>query len=643
MFIVCPLLQHLITITDVKHSLLQPPPLPSNFVHRQKLLNAIIAKLCGSAKNKDVNENVFAVAGVGGFGKSTIVTALCHDPQIQKKFTSGVLFIELGPQATDPIIKLNEIYFDLVGKHVSKVKIEIQKLTKSNLCNLLVIIDDIWCIDDAKPIIQAFSNCHIVFTTRNNYIAESLTTTDHENILEVGPMTLDTAVAMLTDKILDLSMISNEDVELLKELTQDAHTWPLLLCLIRGQLSHQLKLNVQVHKAVKNIQEKLHDRGLTAFDKKDVESLSKIRNQSVSICIEATLELLPKDFLDKYISLILFTGIGGYFSKEALQSLWNTSDAMAKTIVNSLSVYGLVSFKNIPMSYYLRNQVVVVYTHSVISQYMFDHIRSDQVATLSPFGTLYTNNAVGEKLVSLFKTSYGVQDLSALTPKEYLTYTIHQTEYVFIPFHLKRITAHILHDPHAILLMLQRIQTVISASVSHIKIITQFSEQFVALDRRCKRALKDAQVINRNINLKVQRFLFAKDYAKLEKTLEEHCRTFIGSFAEDCIELINQVMQMCEDSLSEDFEFVHQMLKIMTPQHHFITMEKLPILKLYVGLHKEIDNALQIGSTELYKMYTYTAYDEFNKRLKAVSSLYQSKLQEIAPKVLSGSLAMFKK
>ena len=643
MFIVYPLLQYLITITDVKHSLLQPPPLPSNFVRRQKLLNTIIAKLCGSAKNKDVNENVFAVAGVGGFGKSTIVTALCHDPQIQKKFTSGVLFIELGPQATNPIIKLNEIYFDLVGKNVSNVKIEIQKLTKSNLCNLLVIIDDIWYIDDAKPIMQAFSNCHIVFTTRSNYIAKSLTTTDHENILEVGPMTLDIAVAMLTDKILDLTIILNEDVELLKELAQDAHMWPLLLCLIRGQLSHQLKLNVQVHKAVKNIQDKLHGRGLTAFDKKDVESFNKIRSQSVSICIETTLELLPKNFVDKYITLILFTGIGGYFSKEALQSLWNTSDSIAKTIVSSLSVYGLVSFKNIPMSHYLRNQVVVVYTHSVISQYVFDHIRSDQVATLSPFGLLFTNNAIGEKLVSLFKTSYGVQDLSQLTFKEYLIYTMHQTEYVFIPFHLKRTTAHILHDPHVILLMLQRLQTVISASVSHIKIITQFSEQFVALDCRCKQALKDAQVLSRNINLKVQYFLFERKYVELEKTLEEHCRISIGSIAQDCIRLINQVMQMCEDSLLENFEFVHQMLETMTPHHHFITMEKLPILKLYVSLHKEIDNSLKKGSTEISKMYNYTAYGEFNEKLKAVSYHYENKLQEIAPNVLSGSLAMYKK
>ena len=291
------------------------------------------------------------------------------------------MFIQLGLQTTDPVIKLNEIYCDLVGMNISEVETKIKALTKNNLRNLLVIIDDIWHIDDAKPIIKAFSNCDIVLTTRSKDIAKALATPDSNSILEVGRMLLDNAVAMLTDELLDLSMISNEDVKLLKDLAQDAHKWPLLLCLIRGQLSYQFKLIVQVHKAIKNIQDKLHDSGLTSFDKEDVESINEIHSQCVSICIKATLELLPKQFLDKYISLILLIGIGVYFSKEALQSLWNTSDVMAKTIVNSLSVYGLVSFKNIPMSHYLRNQVMVVYTHSVISQYIFDHIRSDQVAT----------------------------------------------------------------------------------------------------------------------------------------------------------------------------------------------------------------------------------------------------------------------
>ena len=295
------------------------------------------------------------------------------------------------------------------------------------------------------------------------------------------------------------------------------------------------------------------------------------------------------------------------------------------------------------MSQYLKNQVVV-HTHSVISQYMFDHVRSDQVATLSPFGLLHTNNSVGDKLESLFRSSYLQQDLSQLTPREYLTYTMLKIEHVVIPFQLKRITAHILHDPHVILLILQRIHNTICASVNHIQIITQVSEQIVALDSKCKKALKGAQVLNRIINSEVQHFLFIRDYDKLEKSLEEHCTVSSnGKIAQNCIELINQIIPMCEDSILKSFNFVQQMLETITPQYHFITLEKLPIIKLYIGLHRDIVSSLSTGSVELYKKYTYTTSGDFNKTLDSVSSSYSSKLKEIAPIVLSSSLAMFKK
>ena len=631
-----------IIITGFKHRVLQPPPLPSNFVNRQQILNVIIAKLCDTISNLDSSKNVIAVTGVGGFGKSTIVTALCHDPQVQKKFTSGFLFIELGPQATDPKIKLHEIYFDLVGDNIDNAQPELKQLTKDNLHNLLVIIDDVWHTEDAKPIINAFSNCHVVFTTRNNEIARSLTVAQHENIVEIGPMSLNEAVTLLTDKLFKLNNISNEASVLLKQLAEDAHMWPLLLRLIGGQLYHHLKLHGQVNTVIKSVQSKLHERGLTAFDNSNLELLHKLRSKSVSICIDTTLELLPKDILDKYITLILYTGIGGYFPKAAIQSLWNISDLQAENSVNTLYAYGLVSFKNILMANHLKKHVVVC-THSVISQYSFDHVRSDQVANLSPFGVLHTSNSVGEKLVSVFKVSYGIQDLSSLTPKEYLKYALQQTEYVHIPFHLKRITAHILHDPHVILLMLQKVQTIISASNNHIKIVTQFGEQIIALIHKCKQALKDGQIINRNINLKMQDYLYNRDYVELEKALDEHCENSIGSFAQDSIELVNQIMSVCEDTLTGSFDFVCQMLETLTPQHHFITLEKLPVIKLYIELHKDIVHSLETGSTELYRMYTYAAYGNFKKKLQLLYSNYRRKLQEIAPTVLSNSLAKYKK
>ena len=619
---------------------LPPPPLPLNYVRCQEILDKIVTRLCIPT----THGKVVAITGVGGFGKTTTVIALCHHPKIQKKFTQGVLFVELGPQATDPYIKLNELYFELVGenaRNVNNIEAEIKEVTKSNEQNLLVIIDDIWHTEDAKLIINAFSHCHIVCTTRQNTIAQVFTTA--ENITEVGPMKLDKAVALLTNKLFDLSKISDEEVKLLEELAQDAHMWPVLLSLIRGQLQHKLKVNS--HQAIKDVRETLHNKGLTAFDKSNLESVTSSRMKSVRICIETTLELLSEDVVNKYITLILFTGIGGHFIRSVIHSLWKVPIPEARKVVNTLLEYGLVTLKVAPMLRYLKSQVVC--THSVISQYTIEHIRSDQVANLSPFARLNTDKSVCDELVSLFTDNYDyeLQNVLQSSPEQYLNYTIQKLEQVIIPFHLKQITAHMLHDPHIILMLLQRIQTLIYSSENELQIVTQFSEQIVNIDKECKKVTKESQALDRDINSKVKHFLLFKKYAELENTLEKQNMAFsIGSIAESCIKMIEDIAPLCENSLKSSFTYVTQMLIKMTPQCHSINMEKLPIMKLYLNLHKDIANALETkSSVELEKINAYIVSGDFNKELESVSANYLIKLQESAPEVLSSTLAMYNK
>jgi len=99
---------------------------------------------------------------------------------IKEQFKDGVVFIELGPQATDPSMKLSQLYHLLAGEYlkqgdINQAEHEIKQL--SNLChNLLVIIDDVWHVEDAEPIVKAFSHCKIVLTTRMNDIEQYIPT-----------------------------------------------------------------------------------------------------------------------------------------------------------------------------------------------------------------------------------------------------------------------------------------------------------------------------------------------------------------------------------------------------------------------------------------------------------------------------------
>ena len=257
-------------------------------------MDEIATKLLQVTIDPNKHETTLTITGAGGFGKTTAVLSLCHYPVVNKHFTDGFLFIELGPQATDPSIKLRDIYNLLSGERcgIHVVTQKINQLISDYYHNLLVIIDDVWHVEDAEPLVKAFSNCKTILTTRMNDIEQYIPS---KQSVIIGAMAQHEAITLLTSGVIDSSQLSQDNVSLLDELAQDVHLWPLLLSLIRGHLSHNLKqYHLSCHEAIQNVQAKLHDKGLTAFDKNNIEATNKSRKFAVQVCIEMTLELLTK-------------------------------------------------------------------------------------------------------------------------------------------------------------------------------------------------------------------------------------------------------------------------------------------------------------------------------------------------------------
>ena len=128
---------------------------------RQHIVDEMVSKLCQSTVDPDSYGTSLTVTGAGGYGKTSLVTALCHHPVIKDKFRDGVVFIELGPLATDPSMKLSQLYHLLTSQYLKQGDInhaeqEINQLTGLYCRNLLVIIDDVWHVEDAEPIVKAF-------------------------------------------------------------------------------------------------------------------------------------------------------------------------------------------------------------------------------------------------------------------------------------------------------------------------------------------------------------------------------------------------------------------------------------------------------------------------------------------------------
>jgi tetratricopeptide (TPR) repeat protein/transcriptional regulator with XRE-family HTH domain len=120
-----------------------------------------------------------ALSGLPGVGKTTLVLALAHDHEIQAHFSDGILWAGLGIQ---PDIE------EIQARWGAQLGLSRAEVTKSKSCNdwakllrasigqrcMLLIIDDVWEIDDALAFQVGGPHCMYLFTTRFPQIATQI-------------------------------------------------------------------------------------------------------------------------------------------------------------------------------------------------------------------------------------------------------------------------------------------------------------------------------------------------------------------------------------------------------------------------------------------------------------------------------------
>ena len=573
-------------------------------------------------------EATLTITGAGGFGKTSTAISLCHHCRVKENFTDGFVFIELGPQATEPKIKLRAIYNLLTGEQcdINIVEQKINQLTSEYYHNLLVIIDDVWHVEDAEPLVRAFANCKTVLTTRMNDIVKYIPS---KQSVIIGPMTQSEAISLLTSGVISNSQLSQEDVSLLDELAQDVHLWPLLLSLIRGQLSHNLKqYHLSYCEAIQNIKAKLHHKGLTAFDKNNIEAIYKSRKLAVKACIETTLDSLTESSSNKLKSFILYTGIGTSLETAVLNVLWNISKQEAEDTVDILWAFGLVQFIDImmPPSSITKRCAEV---HAVISQYIIECMDSNEALALTPVGEKLNT---AQSVATALQEPYKMCNPSSLTIIKYLKYKLNEIEKLGLPCYFKQINMATVNDPHALILILKGIKDTLMGSPCSIDLSSLISEEIDSLITNCKQTLKDAHILCRKLNQSIQRILHEKHYDKLIQTIEEFIKNYpLCNIAQKAATVVKKVMPSCDGKLLQDMVGECEQLEIRTCDYHYISTLILPHIMLYIRVHKQITSSLLNGSPDIELTHQYFISGRFNEEQDFVRTNDLIKLQEVAP------------
>ena len=272
--------------------------LPLDFVPRPQEFEALLNKLLDQKREEPVAITA-ALRGAGGYGKTTMAKALCHDERIQQAFDDGILWVTLGENPGNLVGKVVDLIETLSYERPGFTGIDAATARLAELLadrDILLVIDDAWNAAHLKPFIQGGKRCARLITTRNEEVLPVTTQS-----IQVDAMRPSEAMQLLTAG-LDGLVFSAADRQKLGALAGRLGEWALLLKLANGVLRERIGGGQALSDALAYLTKALDKRGLIAFDAESVQE----RHQAVSATLRVSFELLSAEDDARYQELAIF-------------------------------------------------------------------------------------------------------------------------------------------------------------------------------------------------------------------------------------------------------------------------------------------------------------------------------------------------
>jgi WD40 repeat protein len=273
------------TASTPHHSpIFQARDLPKGYVLRSKAFHDIKNTLLSQQRDQPVTTTI-ALRGAGGFGKTTLALALCHDAEIQMAFPDGILWVEMGEHPPQPLDLLNGLLTSLESSLPEAISLQEaedrwRKALKQRIC--LLVIDDVWQGTALAPLLEGGPRCIRLVTTRNDHVLP-----EDAIRLWVDAMEPEEAIEVLC-RGLPHELRQEAYQPALDALVRRLGYWPLLLTLARGLLLDQVRYGRSITQALKRVEHAYQRRGVAAFH---LEQVSE-RHQTVERCLEVSLRHL---------------------------------------------------------------------------------------------------------------------------------------------------------------------------------------------------------------------------------------------------------------------------------------------------------------------------------------------------------------
>jgi WD40 repeat protein len=270
----------------------EPPP--ADFVARGHEFAALQGLLVGEARGGSV-AIAAALKGAGGYGKTTLARAICHDDLIRDTYYDGILWVTLGEQPGDAAARLEDLIVTLTGTASLLASTESRKQRLTELLadrSVLIVIDDVWNAAHLQPFLVGGDRCARLITTR-----DSQTLPPHTIEVRVDAMHTEEAVSLLG------AGVAGAERQSLAQLARHLGDWPLLLTLVNRILRDRIDhAGDTAPGAIAHVTRLLERRGFRAFDARDPLQ----RHDAASATLAASVLRLTPDEQARLRELVIF-------------------------------------------------------------------------------------------------------------------------------------------------------------------------------------------------------------------------------------------------------------------------------------------------------------------------------------------------
>jgi tetratricopeptide (TPR) repeat protein/transcriptional regulator with XRE-family HTH domain len=219
---------------------LQDPAIPllalplQMLVGRDREIKDLKELLCGIGAAKRL-----AIEGLPGVGKTTLVAELALSPEVRTAFPDGVLWAGLGPQPNRQdhllhwcsLLGITGARQDAQQEHEMLTQALRQALWQRKM---LLVLDDVWHIEDALACMVGGPDCIYLLTTRIPEVAVSFA----REKMHLDELTQEESIRLLTQIV---PMADEMEPDLLASLAQEVGGLPLALTLIGNYLLLQAR------------------------------------------------------------------------------------------------------------------------------------------------------------------------------------------------------------------------------------------------------------------------------------------------------------------------------------------------------------------------------------------------------------------